>query len=260
MRLQKRGVVDYQSGLYMSYRHFKMTILIIFAFGLMPYLFPQAKKEANEVNGSIIEIINKDNHTLRIRKHEQKLTLDYAANDFNLILYDDPIEKTKISDLQRKQKITIEQIVFLDEKETWLKIQVDDKHGYIFFGEGITDPYKDDRWMPTGTIQSGAYTYHILKYETVFNVDTNLRIRDKPGLGGKKIGLIIADKTNWASVKTFEVTKEKETIDNITERWAKIEYNGITGWVFAGYLRFERGGSRFHTPDIDFIFGLETAP
>ena len=54
----------------------------------------------------------------------------------------------------------------------------------------------------------------------------------------------------------MEITQEKETIDGKTERWAKIEYKGITGWVFGGYLEYERGGPRFCTPEIDIEMEL----
>ena len=55
----------------------------------------------------------------------------------------------------------------------------------------------------------------------------------------------------------MEVTEEKETIDEKTERWAKIEYKGIMGWVFAGYLDYERGDPRFWEPkiSIEMILG-----
>jgi hypothetical protein len=224
----------------------KKSFIIFFVFGILSNIFAQNNKE---INGTIIDKISKDNHSLIIKKHEQKLTIDYSAEDYQLILYDDPIKKNKIGDLSRKQEITIKQIIFVDEKETWMKIQVNNKEGYILYSKRIDDPYKDNSWMPTGTIQSGNKTFNILKCTQSFVVYTNLRIRDKPGLDGNKIGLIEANQKNFAVVTTMEVTQEKETIDNKTERWAKVEYKGITGWVFAGYLDYERGGPRFWTPE-----------
>ena len=90
-------------------------------------------QDSKTINGTILEKKNINNHTLVSKKHEQKLTLDYSASDYQLILYNDPIEKMKIADLQRKQEITIKEIVFIDDKESWLKIQVNDKDGYIFY-------------------------------------------------------------------------------------------------------------------------------
>jgi uncharacterized protein YraI len=45
------------------------------------------------------------------------------------------------------------------------------------------------------------------------------------------------------------VTEETETIDGINDRWLKVNYNGIEGWVFGGYVDYERGGSRYLTPE-----------
>lgn len=223
----------------------KKSLIVFLVLGIISNIYAQNNKE---INGTIIDKINKDNHSLIIKKHEQKLIIDYSAEDYQLILYDDPIKKNKVEDLARKQEITIKQIIFVDEKETWMKIQVNNKEGYILYSEIIRDPYEDNSWMPVGTIQSGNKTFNILKCTQSFYVYTNLRIRDKPGLEGNKIGLIEANQRDYAVVTTMEVTQEKETIDNITERWAKIEYKGITGWVFAGYLDYE-SGPRFMTPE-----------
>ena len=231
----------------------RIIIVFIIVFSIILNLSAQNSKT---INGTILEKKNINNHTLVSKKHEQKLTLDYSASDYQLILYNDPIEKNKIVDLQRKQEITIKEIVFLDEKETWLKIQVNDKDGYILYSKRIDDPYKDNSWMPTGEIQSGNKTFHTLKCSQSFIVYTNLRIRDKPGLDGNKIGLIEANQRNSVVVKTMEITQEKEAIDGKTERWAKIEYKGIIGWVFAGYLDYERGGPRFWEPEISIEMTL----
>lgn len=231
----------------------KIIIVFIIVFSIISNLSAQ---NSETVNGTILEKKNINNHTLIRKKHEQNLTLDYSASDYQLILYNNPIEKNKIEDLHRKQKIAIKEFVFIDEKETWLKIQVNDKDGYILFAKSIYDPYKDNSWMPTGEIQSGSKTFHTLKCSQGFVVYTNLRIRDKPGLDGNKIGLIEANQRDYAVVTTMEITQEKETIDGKTERWAKIEYKGVTGWVFAGYLEFERGGPRFQDPEISIEMSL----
>ena len=229
----------------MNKRKILFAVMLILAFNG----FAQTKEIAN---GTVIE---KDSRKI-VRKHEQQLVIDYSASDFQLVIYDNPIKKNQIGNLQRKQEITIKQIIFLDEKETWFKIEYDNKEGYILYSSFINDPYKNDVWLPVEEIKSGSKTYHTKKYASTYFVYTNLRIRDKPGLEGTKIGLIEATHSKYATVKTKEVTEEKETIDGITERWAKIEYNGITGWVFGGYLEIERGGPKFITPEWDIEMSL----
>ena len=227
----------------------KRKILFAIMLTLAASGFAQTKEIAN---GTIIE---KDSRKI-VRKHEQELVIDYSASDFQLVIYDSPIKKNVTGNLQRKKKIKIQQIIFLDEKETWFKIEYDNKAGYILYSSFINNPYKNDAWLPVEEIKSGANSYHTKKYTSTYFVYTNLRIRDKPGLDGTKIGLIEANYTNYAIVKTKEVTEEKETIDGITERWAKIEYKGITGWVFGGYLEIERGGPKFCTPEWDIEMTL----
>ena len=92
----------------------RIIIVFIIVFSIISNLSAQDSKT---INGTILEKKNINNHTLVSKKHEQKLTLDYSASDYQLILYNDSIEKKKIADLQRKQEITIKEIVFLDEKE-----------------------------------------------------------------------------------------------------------------------------------------------
>ena len=136
----------------MNKRKILFAVMLILAFNG----FAQTKEIANGI------VIEKDSRKI-VRKHEQQLVIDYSASDFQLVIYDNPMKKNQIGNLQRKQEITIKQIIFLDEKET---------------------------------------------------------------------------------------------IDGITERWAKIEYTGITGWVFGGYLEIERGGPKFCTPEWDIEMTL----
>ena len=94
----------------------KRKILFAIIISLALKGFAQTKEIAN---GTIIE---KDSRKI-VRKHEQELVIDYSASDFQLVIYDNPIKKNVIGNLQRKQDIKIQQIIFLDEKETWFKIK-----------------------------------------------------------------------------------------------------------------------------------------
>jgi len=40
-----------------------------------------------------------------------------------------------------------------------------------------------------------------------------------------------------------------ETIDEITDRWLKINYNNVDGWIFGGKITVERGGPTYFTPE-----------
>ncbi len=231
----------------MSKKLFLILLLIFFT----TVVYSQAKDIRN---GTIIE---QDDYKL-VRKHEQEVIIDYSAQDFQKVVYDDPIKKNKIDNLQEKQKIQITQLIIIDNEETWLKIKYNQNEGYILFSKSYYDLYHSNEWMPVAEIQSGSKIFHTVKCTQGFLVQTHLRIRDKPGLDGTKIGLIEGSHYKDVSVETIEVTEEEETIDEMTDRWAKVEYNGITGWVFGGYLVIERGGYKYHVPEL-MIYGALSA-
>ena len=68
------------------------------------------------------------------------------------------------------------------------------------------------------------------KYVTSYS---GLRMRDVPALDGDKIATL----PYRAEVVVKQYTKKKQTIYNITDSWALVEYAGDKGWVFNAYLR-----------------------
>ncbi|TGL62033.1 SH3 domain-containing protein [Leptospira ognonensis] len=64
-------------------------------------------------------------------------------------------------------------------------------------------------------------------------VKSGLRLRSLPNLNSEKLDLI-PFKT---SIQLFEYG-EKVTIDNISSKWAKVNYLDKFGWVFSGYLNW----------------------
>lgn len=207
-------------------------------------------------NGYLLKEDKIENHSYVSRRHEQTLEIGYSARDYNKIVYKDFISAEKIGKIEKGDSIRISEIIIVDDKKTYLKIETDTVQGYILLSENKWDLYRDGNWLPQETIKSGSKVYHTLKNSQRFNVYENLRIRDVPGLDGNKIGLIEGYGKMSVTVKTMAVTEEKDTIDGKTERWAKIEYNGIVGWVFGGYLSYERGGPRFNFPETELELDL----
>ncbi len=213
-------------------------------------------------NGTVLKSYEENGHSIIVRKHSQSLTIYDPIYDYQMIIYNYPFLKEKIGELHEKDIIQIKEIYIIDNKEEWLKIISPKVKGYILFdkSEKIYDPYAKGMWQPVQTIKSGDKVWHTLKCIQHFLIYDNLNIRNKPGLSGEKIGFIKASWGNSASIMTSEVTVEKEEIDGYTERWAKITYKGIEGWVFGEYLEFERGGERFSTPESYFEMELESVP
>jgi Bacterial SH3 domain len=92
---------------------------------------------------------------------------------------------------------------------------------------------------------------------------SKLSIRAKPDIKAEKIGSMNNGdlvKILERNVKLLHKNKEEEydlTIDNITDTWIKIQYKGIIGFAFGGYLAFES----IRTPNKPFkdkyLFAIE---
>lgn len=228
--------------------------IIIFVIMLMSvFLFAEEK---NIYNGYLLKEEKIENQAYISRHHEQTIKIGYSASDFNKIVYKNFISEEEIGKIEKGDTIHITEIIIVDDKKTFLKINTDTIQGYILLSNNKYDLYDNGNWLPQETLKSGEKVYHTLKNSQFFNVYENLRIRDVPGLDGTKIGLIEGAGKSSVIVKTMAVTEEKDTIDGKTERWAKIEYNGIVGWVFGGYLSYERGGPRFNFPETELELEL----
>jgi hypothetical protein len=87
----------------------------------------------------------------------------------------------------------------------------------------------------------------------------NLNIRNNPGTIGTKVISKITppgDISSQINLDVLEVTEETETIEGKTDRWLKIIYNGVEGWIFGGYTSVERGGPKYFTPEYIIAFEL----
>ncbi len=201
-------------------------------------------------NGTILETGKIQNHEYVIKKHQQTVKVE-SISIISLPIYEDVISYKPKSALSIGDEMKISQLIIVDNKETFFKITVNDISGYILIDYNNKDFYKNGEWMYEETIKTGNNVYHTKKVIESFTVNVNLRIRDNPGLTSNKIGLIVARTNSPVFIKTMAITDEKDVIDGIEECWAKIEYNGIIGWVFCGYLDYYRPDPRFWTPEYE---------
>jgi hypothetical protein len=84
-----------------------------------------------------------------------------------------------------------------------------------------------------------------------------LNIHDNPGLKNTNvISQIFPSNTNWIlTLEVIAATEEIETIEGKTDRWLKINYNGIEGWIFGGNVSVERGGMKYYIPE-DMVYSF----
>ena len=229
----------------------KKTLLL---FGLISFLITTLIADSPDTtNGTIIENSKLNGHTLLKRKHNQTLTIDYSAQEINMMIYNSPFDKTIINMLKKEDIIQISEIWIIDSTETWLHITHKQQNGFILLEQSkdkpIYDYYNNGLWQLVDVIKIGNTTWHTLKCNQGFSVYMDITIRDKPGINGLILGIINATQYKGVNVKVIEVTKEEVLIDGKKDRWAKIQYGNMIGWVFAGYLEYDRGGPRFLTPE-----------
>jgi uncharacterized protein YraI len=81
-------------------------------------------------------------------------------------------------------------------------------------------------------------TLNIYSQEEYMYVEPNegLNIRFGPGTRTEKIGYL----KQYSQVSVLEYGPI-DIIDNIESTWVKIDFNGIIGWVFKGYLMNKNG-------------------
>ncbi len=204
-------------------------------------------------NGTVIKTMEVDGVPVTVRKHEQIVEIGYSARDYEKVVYDSPFSQNTRGLLSDGDVICIREIYIVGTSEIWLRYDFGEESFFMLYEKSESSPaydfYADNRWQVQSVIDDSEQQWHVLRYTGSYMVYTNLNIRDTPGLKGKKIGMIEASGRNGVPVSCTEITEEKQSIDGKTERWAKITWNGVTGWVFGGYLDFERGGSRFITPE-----------
>ena len=69
----------------------------------------------------------------------------------------------------------------------------------------------------------------------IANASSGLVMRAQPERAAAKLRLI-----SKGEVVTIVEEGDKDiTIDNITSKWFRVQHQGITGWVFGGYLKFD---------------------
>jgi len=223
-------------------------------------------------NGTIISIENIGNKTRTLRKHIQRIqigevTIEGLRIRENLQIYSYPKldENLSINELIQGDYINIEHILEINIENNyfvWANIRKDnDINGWIFLGEyeyrfaTFNVPYLNNRWeiLDIKNINNNYWTIRKMVYQDVSVWDRTVEIRNNPGLVDTEVISEIITPKDALPLIVLEViaaTEELYTINGITDRWLKIEHNGIIGWVFGGDVGVERGGPKYFIPDV----------
>ena len=249
----------------------KRKILIIFFITITLQGFSQPNY-SNE-NGTIIDIKNIENAEWIYRIHIQNIKIgnliiiSNLVKEENILVYKNHEldEALIIGELKCGDFINIEQIAeekLNDTYSVWLKVHKNNiLRGWIFLGKydikwaKSSVPYFNNRWeiIEYINMNNRIWTIRNMVFQDISVWDKVINIRDNPGLIGTKIISQIVPPKNGpplVSLKAIAATEETETIDNINDRWIKINYDGIEGWVYGGNVGVERGGPKYFIPEI----------
>ena len=241
----------------------KRIAIISILFLVLTGSFSYAEENYKNGNGTLFYRDSSEEKNIEVRKFEIKnVEIGDGLDGKNTVYADyDKKDVKGIIKLYSETKMDIHEICSIkyigktnkwDEPlgELWLKISTKNISGWIcLFDNWYLNYFADSNYEYLGKIKSGNKTWNIRKLNQWVSVWTDLNVRDKPGLSGKKIYTIKYEGPQL-NYKVFEITEESETIDEKNERWIKIEYEkGKFGWVFGGYVSVERGGPLFETPE-----------
>jgi len=155
---------------------------------------------------------------------EFKKAFAIVTEDYKLKTWHSDSDSQNLDKVRAGDKVEVLMVVNPRTTETtfgWALIRTAaETEGYI--------PQKYLKNVPEEAIPSTAKKEN--KY--VF-VSTGLRMRSEASLAGEFLVLVPYE----AQVVVTNYSKNKDTIDGLTDVWAETSYGGKTGWLFNAYLR-----------------------
>ena len=232
-------------------------------------------------NGTIILESEDENNTITVRKHVQTVKIGDMARDERRIIYSDMEKSEKIYELKDNDELEISEIWKITRKDDglfycWLKVKSNGYSGFLCYSEpkfvkfyneyrnGYSDPYENNKWEILETIESAGKKWTVRKMAqglSVFSSSDEVELRDNPGeTGTKVIGYVPASYKSYKNGKgqiNVEIEAITEETDSSSEkRWARITFDGKTGWINDAFLSAERGGPKYYIPEAALDFDL----
>ena len=223
-------------------------------------------------NGTIIEETEDDVYKTTARKHYQTVKIGDMARDERRIIYSNMEKSAKIYELKDNDELEISEIWNIMTKNDglyhiWLKVKTNDYSGFLCYSEpyynkyhkeyrnNLPDPYENDAWEIIETISSGNKKWTVRKMTqglSVFASTDEIELHDKPGeTGTKVIGYV---PTSYKK-GNGQINVETEALTD-DAKWARITFEGKTGWINGLYLSAERGGPKYYIPEDVLNFNL----
>ena len=232
-------------------------------------------------NGTIILESEDDVYKTIVRKHIQTVKIGDNARGEERIIYSDMEKSEKIYELKDDDELEISEIWKITRKDDglfycWFKVKSNGFSGFLCYSEPVylkyyngyknsmSDPYENNNWEILETIESGGKKWTVRKMAQGLTVwggvnKDEIELFDNPGeTGTKVIGYVPASYRKGNSQINVEIEAITEEVDteNGNKRWARITFDGKTGWIDGYYLGAERGGPKYYIPESSIAFYL----
>lgn len=232
-------------------------------------------------NGTIISESEDDVYKTIGRKHIQTVIIGDNARGEERIIYSDMEKSEEIYELKDDDELEISEIWTITRKDDglfycWFKVKSNGFSGFLCYSEPVylkyyngyknsmSDPYENNKWEILETIESGGKKWTVRKMAqglSVFSSSDEVELRDNPGeTGTKVIGYVPASYKSYKNGKgqiNVEIEAITEETDSSSEkRWARITFDGKTGWINDAFLSAERGGPKYYIPEAALDFDL----
>lgn len=230
-------------------------------------------------NGTIISESEDELYRTIVRKHIQTIKIGDLAQGEERIIYSDMDKSEKLYELKYNDELEISQIWSVTEKESglyhvWFKVKSNGVSGFLCYSQpeyvkyyneyknSMSDPYENNKWEILETIEAGGKKFLVRKMSqglSIFAQADEIELRDKPGETGTKVIAYVPTSKGAGFQFNVEIEAISEEVDteNGNKRWARITFDGKTGWIDGAYLSAERGGPKYYIPEyaIDFALG-----
>ena len=231
-------------------------------------------------NGTVISESETNEQKITVRKHLQKITLGDMADDERRTIYSDISKSEILCRLQKNDEISVSELWTVNTKKdnlhyVWLKVKSGNVSGFLYYDGAFYSnkqnkyvdinswPYKDNEWEILDVIKSDGKTWTVRKLcqdMCVGSDSDKVELRDKPGKKDSKVvaKIPVSYKNGHGqiNVKMLAVTEETD-VENDSECWVQVGFEGKVGWVYGGQLSAERGGPKYEAPEETISFSLD---
>lgn len=206
------------------------------------------QKEYEKIaNGMLISDSNTNGHRYIRRVYVDSIQTRNLDHSTISDIYSSYIDGKKIGNFMEGDIITLSELIFIDSKDVWAKIETDSLLGYIFLnpdGYGGFDWYNNNHhtYLKTISTKNEKFIIRNINLDKKLELDKPIQYQDVPGKSGKIIG-------SFRYVNKFTPTSVKITAYTSDCNWIYVVNDEGSGWVPRYYLMHDKGGSPISPPE-----------